>query len=356
MKRGRQSDGIVYLKPEMSTGRMVGWIIRITLLVILLIALVWSQNNLLVTNTYVYQNQKIGKSFVGYKIVHLSDLHNTSIGIVNKVKAADPDLILVTGGYANDKGDYSRSAKVLQKLSDVAPTYYVLGDGDTSDFAAAVGNGPQLIEDGVVDIPAPQVDADKFIKKYVKNKIIQMAEQGDQKASDYITYIKDAIAESSTVPMRVFGVPYGADQLSLNDRVYSLIGTERDYFTVCIANQTSLFNALSKMDIDLMLSGETHGKEGIVEGYKSGLYSQKGTDIFVSRGIGNLKSYGTRIFDYPQLSVIVLSDGTLKQENPIEKILGNFIYDVDTIFSNDKGFTTKYEEYDKDEYAPYRKS
>lgn len=353
MRRGRQSGKIELLKPEISTGRMVGYIIRIAILVIGIIVLIWSQNNLLVQNNYIYESPRVPKSLVGYKIVHISDLHNTNLGVVGKVKGCGPDIILVTGGYADDKGRSDKSAKILQRLADVAPTYYVLGDGDSANFPDSVGMGPQFIEDGVVDIPAPEVDIDKFLSKYVKKRIVSMANEGDEVSKAYVDYISEELI-NGVKSFRIFGIPYGADVQSLNSRIYSLIGTERELLTIGLANQTELFVEASKADIDIMLSGGTHGKDTVVPGYKSGVYSNKGTDMFVSRGIGNLDSFGTRVFDYPQVSLITLSDGTIKDENPIEKLLSNFIYDVDTIFENDPGFTETYYEY-TDEYTPYRK-
>lgn len=354
MRRGRQSGDIVFLKPEISTGRMVGYIIRIAILIVGIIIFFWSQNNLVVQNTYIYESPRVPKSFVGYHIVHISDLHNTGLGVVGKVKGCGPDLILVTGGYADDKGRADRSAKILQQLAQVAPTYYVLGDGDSATFPDLVGAGPQLIEDGVADIQAPEVDIDKFISKYVKKKIRTSADQGDEVSTAYIDYIKDELT-NGVKTLRIFGIPYGADTLSLNTRIYSLIGTEREYLTLALANQTELFGEISKADVDVVLSGGTHGKDN-GSGFKSGVYSNKGTDMFLSRGIGNVKETGSRFLNYPQVSLIVLSDGTIKDENPIEKILGNLIYDVDTIFENDKGFTEKYYEFNQDEYTPYRKT
>ena len=62
------------------TKRSWKWrIIRIIILVLLLLFLYWNNNALSVTQ-YLYQNPEVPQGFEGYRIVHLSDLHNKVFG------------------------------------------------------------------------------------------------------------------------------------------------------------------------------------------------------------------------------------------------------------------------------------
>ena len=46
-----------------------------------------------------------------------------------------------------------------------------------------------------------------------------------------------------------------------------------------------------------------------------------------------------RILNFPQIITVTLSDGTINNDNPLEKLLGYFISDVSTRFENDGGFS-----------------
>ena len=51
-------------------------ILRVLVLSVI-IFLVWSQNHLIVSRNYIYSDNDLPKSFVGYKILHISDICNT---------------------------------------------------------------------------------------------------------------------------------------------------------------------------------------------------------------------------------------------------------------------------------------
>ena len=96
------------------------WIMRI-IIIIVLVALVWAQSGLIVTRNYTFKATDLPKSFVGYKIIHISDICNENKGLVKKVKKAEPDIILISGGYQNTNGKSNTSAKVVDKLCKIAP-------------------------------------------------------------------------------------------------------------------------------------------------------------------------------------------------------------------------------------------
>ena len=45
-----------------------------------------------------------------------------------------------------------------------------------------------------------------------------------------------------------------------------------------------------------------------------------------------------RIFNFPEIQCITLSDGTIANKNPLEKFIAMFWDDVGTVFDNDGGF------------------
>ena len=80
----------------------------------------------------------------------------------------------------------------------------------------------------------------------------------------------------------------------------------------------------------------TFEKSNEYNDYKKGFYGNKGATIVVSGGVGNLGDI--RIFNLPEIQVLVLSDGTIKQNNPLENFIDMFVKDVGTIYDNDGGF------------------
>lgn len=356
MKIGRQRGGPVILKDAITPKVAIGWIIRIAILVGLLIFGVWAQNNLLIAKKYIFMAQKVPKTFVGYTIVHVSDLNNTGLNVYSKVKSCDPDIIIVSGGFCDDRGRCDKSVKTVNKLGNLAPTYYVLGESDVGMESQIISslNNAIYAENDVFQIYAPEIDSDKFIKKYIGNRIIGLANKGNEDAMAYIQYTQEKLNEDANALMQITGIKYDPDELLLMDGIYDLLGTDKEVLQVAIANQPKLFNSLSTVDIDIIFSGQLHGDKTKLPNYSKGMYAKDGTTMFLSGGIGNLDGYSNRLFNFPEVVSITLSDGTIKQENPIEKLLGYLMPDVKTRFDNDGGFKeytyTYSDNYGKSEY------
>ena len=73
----------------------------VALAVIFLVLVLWIAwgNKALELNTYTITSSRLPKSFDGYRIAHVSDLHNAQMGEDNKklldmLRKADPDMIV----------------------------------------------------------------------------------------------------------------------------------------------------------------------------------------------------------------------------------------------------------------------
>lgn len=352
MKIGRQnrqgSTAIIKLKKTTTTSQKFWMIARLVALIALVIWLIWSQSNMVLTKEYIYTSQRVPKTFVGYNIVNVSDIHNSGINVAWAVKNCKPDVIVVSGGLTDSNGGYKTSVKTLQKLANIAPTYYVLGDNDENtrdQIIVSVGSEATLIENDTAIISAPEIDETAFIKKYVGSRLINKAEAGDEDTAKYIEYTKEKLAEDKTASLLISGIAYGEDKDLLVDKIYNGIGTDKSVFQVSIANQSSLFDTISIADIDILFSGETHGVKRENSNYSKGVYANSGTTMFLSSGIGNLAEDKMRLFNYPEIVLVTLSDGTIRNENPLEKILSYFIDDVKTKFDGDEEFKSYIYEY-----------
>ena len=67
----------------------------------------------------------------------------------------------------------------------------------------------------------------------------------------------------------------------------------------------------------------------------------------LSGGIGNFDK--TRFLNMPEVVLITLSDGTIVEQNPLEKFIGQFINNVPTKFDNDEGFKRYVKEYNSEQ-------
>ena len=80
----------------------------------------------------------IPESFKHYRIVQLSDIHDSVFGennidLVNKVKKLLPDAIFITGDFIDrNRYDLEQSLEIVRQLSDAAPIYFVTGNHEIS--------------------------------------------------------------------------------------------------------------------------------------------------------------------------------------------------------------------------------
>ena len=79
-------------------------------------------------------------SFKGFRIAQISDLHNMSFGknnktLLEKVKAENPDIIVLTGDMMDDKTrDFDKLRILFENLADIAPCYYVTGNHEAEVY------------------------------------------------------------------------------------------------------------------------------------------------------------------------------------------------------------------------------
>ncbi|GMO27058.1 MAG: metallophosphoesterase [Termitinemataceae bacterium] len=86
----------------------------------------------LVVKTYKIESQKI-KEGTQINIVLLTDLHNDIYGesqepLVQKIKDAKPDIILLGGDIVDDKVPIKGTEILCSKIKNIAPIYYVSGN------------------------------------------------------------------------------------------------------------------------------------------------------------------------------------------------------------------------------------
>ena len=158
----------------------------IVLIVILLLCaalLVWWANTALTATLIdVQAGEDLPEEFEGFRIAHISDLHNAVFGEGNEklltlLREAEPDIIAVTGDLIDSRHtDVDAAVAFIASAAETAPVYYVTGNHESRlDFEdieprlAAAGaqvlrNSAVYIERGGGSIQLAGIDDPAFIR------------------------------------------------------------------------------------------------------------------------------------------------------------------------------------------------
>ena len=258
--------------------------------------IIWG-NTALELNTYTISSAKLPQSFDGYRIAHVSDLHNAEMGKDNEkllamLRDAAPDMIAITGDLIDSRNtDIEVALQFIREAVKIAPCYYVTGNHE-----ARVNEYDEL--------KAGMEAAGVTVLEDVRTEISMEGET--------ITLI--GVNDPSYQTDYLFG-----DAESVMNAKLEGLHTENDGFTILLSHRPELFNTYADHDIDLILSGHAHGgqfrlpfigglvapNQGLFPEYDAGIYTEGNTNMLVSRGIGN-SILPFRINNRPEVILIEL--------------------------------------------------
>ncbi len=273
-----------------------------TVLLILLVALsiwiYWGNTSIQTTQIRI-NSERIPVSFNGFRIVHVSDLHNAEFGanqsrLIGAVKDASPDLIAITGDLIDSRHtDIEKAMDFINSAVRIAPVYYVTGNHEART------------------------------KEYAKLEA-QMSEAG-------IVILKDegTIIEWGGDSIRLLGLndpSFALEDNRLGDNAVIIdtklksIPSESNEYTILLSHRPELFDVYVTNSIDLVLSGHAHGgqvrlpfvgglvvpNQGFFPVYSEGVYEKDQTRMVVSRGLGN-SIVPVRVNNRPELVIVILA-------------------------------------------------
>lgn len=271
-------------------------LILIIILLFLSFFIYW-QNNAIKVNSIDYKNEKIPGSFDGYKIVHISDLHNKEFGknqgiLLSKIKKVNPDIILLTGDMI-DRRKYNLKVTMdfIEGAVKIAPVYFVTGNHE-----AWSGKWEEI--------------KNEFLKAGVK--ILE-----DEKLQ--IERMNEKINILGLKDIDFFTSSYfeGSNTSYLEEKLIQL--ADKNTFSILLCHRPELINIYAKENIDLVFSGHAHGgqirlpligglyapDQGFFPKYTSGAYKVGNTTEIVSRGLGN-SIFPLRVFNQPEIIAVTL--------------------------------------------------
>ena len=274
--------------------------LALSVVVILFTVVTIFQNLTFTVTNYKIADSKLPDEFNGFRIVQISDLHNTFYDLNNKsllmsISELNPDIIVITGDYMDKRSDsIDNLLEFTKEIVRIGDCYYVTGNHEAS-FCREYGYDKlmsQLEEIGVTTLE------NRYVVKTVGNNSITLAGLKDP-------LFREIDDKKFTSPAEIF-------ENTLNQ--FDLSG-----YTILLSHRPYEFETYYKYKVNLVLSGHEHGGqfrfpfvggifapgEGFFPKYESGVYLQNDTTMVVSRGLGNGEA-PVRLFNQPELVFIEL--------------------------------------------------
>lgn len=267
------------------------------------------------SNKYNYEVKRIKMafsnlpaSFKGMKIIHISDIHSGSLldkkaveAGVEKILKEKADLILFTGDLVNDMATEMEMLKdVFARLHAPMGVFSTLGNHDYGDYV-------QWPIDGIS-----------------KSQNLENLKQVHAHLGWRLLMNEHVVLERNEEQIALLGIEnWGAKARfpKYGKMTEAHAGTEKYPFKILMSHDPSHWEAEVRpmyKDVDLMLSGHTHGMQfGVdIPGFKwspvqyvykqwAGLYEEANQKLYVNRGFGFI-GYPGRVGVLPEITVIEL--------------------------------------------------
>ena len=267
------------------------------------------------SNKYNYEVRKIKMSFdnlpasfKGLKIVHISDIHSGSFTNkaavargVKKIMDAQPDLILFSGDLVNDRATEMKDyMDLFSKMKAPMGVYSTFGNHDYGDYVSWPHEGVSKNQN-LINLAKVHADLGW---RLLMNEHVVLEKNGEE--------------------MALLGIENWSNKARFPkhgrmDLAYP--GAEKYPFKILMSHDPSHWHAQvipQYGDVDLTLSGHTHGMQFGVEipgfhwspvqyVYKewAGLYEAGKQKLYVNRGFGFI-GYPGRVGILPEITVIEL--------------------------------------------------
>ncbi len=291
----------------MKKGTKVGMLVSFVVLSFILLSLVIS-NTALTISQYFVEYENLPDAFDGYKIVQLSDLHSKQFGknnknLLKKIQTLKPDLVVMTGDMINTTdNNYDDFVSISQRLASEYPTYYVIGNHEQN-----------LSQSKLQALYQSLSEAGVFISGNTKMSIQKQRQSIDIYGLWFnLRYYSDQRNE--------YIQKHADDYFFGMDKMNEVLGSkDSDSFCILLTHNPLYFESYAAWGADLVLAGHMHGgmirlpfigglfspEKVFLPKYDSGKFSFEGTDMIISKGLGN-GNIGFRLWNCPDLVSVTL--------------------------------------------------
>lgn len=260
---------------------LAGWLIR--------------GNRMLTVSHITVADPELPEAFHGFRIAHISDLHNAEFGKGNRellavLEGLQPDIIVITGDLIDyRKTDVDIALEFAREAVKLAPCYFATGNHE-----AAASEYPGL-------------------------------EEGLRRAGVTVLRSQAAVLQRDGQQLRLVGAEDygffgpGDGETRVAGMLEALTPALEPGYNIVLYHRPELAGRLAEWDADLILSGHAHGgqirlpwigglyapDQGAFPVYDSGLYDLGDRFLVVSRGLGN-SLFPLRINNPPEVVLITL--------------------------------------------------
>ncbi len=252
--------------------------------------------NKIIESNYTIESKKINENI---KVVIISDLHDNNLDekIISKINKISPDIILVLGDMINSDSSNSKTVtNLMKKLTLNYKVFYTLGNSEENYIET---RNTDLLKDlklcGVTVLE----------KRYID-----------------ITVNKENIRIGG-----MYNIDSNVDKNIRDDESYNFLCKfqDTDNYKIMMTHRPDSFifgNGSEKWDIDLVVSGHTHGgqvripfKGGLYVGdqgwfpkYDKGLFDLNKIKILITSGLGSGKQKVPRFNNPPEVVNLKISN------------------------------------------------
>lgn len=240
----------------------------------------------------------IPSAFDNFRIVQISDLHNTKFGennraLITLLKQTDADIIVITGDMIDSrKTNVGVAVSFAKEAVKLAPTYYVNGNHESR-----IPEEYKKLKQGLADAGVT---------------ILENSSKDITIGDDSITLIG--------INDPTFRMELVDDTMEQNiTHQLTRVIPDNDNYKVLLAHRPEYFDVYAGK-VDLVLSGHAHGGQfripliggviapgqGFFPEYYEGSHRKNNTEMIVSRGIGN-SIFPFRINNKPEIVIAELT-------------------------------------------------
>ncbi len=282
-------------------------ILSILMIVCLAIILIISyfENRRLTVSKYHITSAKCPIGFEGFKIAHLSDLHNAQFGSCNDtlyqvIKSQNPDIIVITGDMIVGKpnSDVGEAVDFVNRLCEIAPVYYSMGNHELR---------VHLYEETYGDMWT------QFMNR-ISDRVRLLFDDTEVVEKEQQSIVLHGLSLTPQLYKRLKKFPMESDYLT------SIFGEcNQNEFHIFLAHNPDYFEDYAKWGADLTFSGHVHG--GMIRipflggalspmihffpKYDKGLFQIKDKYMILSGGLGN-HTFKFRVNNLPELVMVTL--------------------------------------------------
>ncbi len=274
------------------------WLGALIVLAALVLWTIWG-NITVQTTVYHVHDSQLPEGFEGYRIAQISDLHNAEFGADNQkllsiLKKEQPDIIAMTGDLVDSNHtDIEIATTFARQAVEIAPCYYVTGNHE-----AWLGETYETLE--------KQLEACGVM--VLRNQSVTL-----HKGSDTVQLMGIDDPDFAESGSGMFDLEMGI----ISEEIKRAEGG--DGYRILLSHRPEVFSTYVDSDISLALCGHAHGgqfrlpfigglvapNQGLFPQYDGGVYTQDGTTMIVSRGIGN-SIIPVRFNNRPEVVIAVL--------------------------------------------------